>query len=350
MQHGGRLLGTGVYGCTFEPAPRCAGGSVFKTVGGLPAVGKLTTEDIKEELGLGRIIMGLPMARQYFAAAVDTCKPATPVQDPDASKCHILKDTSQLSLLAMPSAGADILKWARDLPRLARHYEQMFVHLLEAVIILQSADIVHNDIHMGNILVDERGVPRLIDFGLSFRIAEVKEWSDANMSTQFRPKYFMQAPEIHAWRMWINGVRQADGIAQLKELNPEYGVMERQFPGRAPMESALDQLMRTSKAVMMRDGAAFVRAYGSKIDCWRVGLCMWLLWDDMLKWSGLQQTEVWGRRDTIRRALAGLTDFNPRTRFTAKKALSLLDPNNRLAQYDQKAAQMNAAVRANIRS
>jgi hypothetical protein len=139
-------------------------------------------------------------------------------------------------------------------------------------------------------------------------------------------------------------------VAQLKELNPEYASMERQFPTRMTMEVALDQLMRTSKAVMMRDGGAVVRAYGSKFDCWRVGLCMWLLWDDMLKWRDFQGTAVWERREIIRRVLAGLTDFNPRTRFSAKKALGILNPNNRLAQYDQKAVQLNAAVRANIRA
>ncbi len=349
MQHGGRLLGTGVYGCTFEPAPRCAGGSVFKEVGGLPAVGKVTAEDVTSELGLGRKIMALPLARQYFAAPMDACKPVLPIQDPDVAQCDVLKDGGSLTLLAMPSAGIDIQKWAQNLPRLAANYERMFVHLLEAVVLLQTAGIVHNDIHMGNILVDERNVARLIDFGLSFRLADVKEWSDANLSTNFRPKYFMQAPEVHAWRMWLNRVRQADGVAQLKALNPEFGVMERQFPARLPMETALDQLMRTSRAAMENDGGAFVRAYGSKFDCWRIGLCMWLLWDDMLKWSGFQQTELWSRRELIRQVLGGLTDFNPRTRFSAKKALGLLNPGNRLAQPDAAGDKLAAALTANIR-
>jgi hypothetical protein len=33
-QTGGRLLGQGVYGCTFESAPHCAGGKVFKDIHG----------------------------------------------------------------------------------------------------------------------------------------------------------------------------------------------------------------------------------------------------------------------------------------------------------------------------
>jgi hypothetical protein len=350
MQHGGRLLGTGVYGCTFDPAPRCAGGSVFRSVGGMPAVGKITTEDTTEELSLGREIMALPLARQYFAAPVASCKPVMPLRDPDAGKCGITNGSEgDLTLLAMAGAGKDIMSWAADLQLLALHYERMFIHLLEGIVLLQSANIVHNDIHMGNILVDERGVARLIDFGLSFRLADIKGWSDSNLSTNFRPKYFMQAPEVHAWRMLLNGVRLGDGVAQLKSINTEYGDIERQYPARQSMIASLENLMRTSKAVMMRDGGAFVRAYGAKFDCWRIGLCMWLLWDDLLKWSGFQDTELWTHRDVIRRVLGGLTDFNPRTRFSAKKALGILSPNNRLAEYDQVAMRLAAAERANIR-
>ena len=332
-QSGGSLLGQGVYGCTFEPAPRCAGGSVFKKISGLPAVGKITTEDDGEELGIGKEIMALPLASQYFALPSKSCTPQMPIMDPDAQGCSIINESregTKYSMLIMPAAGQQLIKYGLNLVRLATNYKRIFIHLLEGAIIYQSAGYVHNDIHMGNILVDDVGVARYIDFGIAFHLADVKEWEDANLSTRFRPKFVWQAPEIHAWRMMLNRVRIADGVAQLKEMNPEYSSLEHQFPTRMSAVDSLTDLLATSKAVATKDGGAFLRAYGNRIDSWRLGLCMWFLWTDMLKQSSFVQTPLYGERELVRKVLGGLTDFDPRTRWGMKEALRLLDPNNRL--------------------
>ena len=335
MQVGGRILGQGVFGCTFDPAPRCAGGSVFKTIGGLPAVGKVTSEDIADELGVGKAIMSLPMATQYFALPSVGCKIGEEgVKDPDAKSCRVITESGEgttFSMLIMPAAGDQLLKWSLNLPRLATEYRRTFVHLLEGMIIYQKAGYVHNDIHMGNVLVDDKDVARYIDFGLAFKIADVKTWEDSNLGTRFRPKYIWQAPEVHTWRMVKNGVRVVDGVKQMKDINVELGRIEHQFPSRVPAEAALTALVKTSPEFVNMDGAAFVRRFGKKFDSWRLGLLMWMLWDDLLQWSGFMLTDIWSTRDVIRRALGGLTDFDPRSRLTATEALLILDPANRLA-------------------
>ena len=230
----------------------------------------------------------------------------------------------------MPAAGVQLLRWSADLPTLATNYKRIFIHLLEGMVIYQKAGYVHNDIHMGNILIDENAVARYIDFGLAFRLPDVKTWADSNLGTTFKPKYVWQAPEVHAWRMMLSGVRTEDGVGQLHEINAEYNKLEMQFPKRQTAAAALEDLMRRSKAVAARDGGAFVRAYGYRFDSWRIGLCMWMLWDDLLHWSGFHQTALWSERELIRRVLGGLTDFHPRTRWAAAAALAALDPANRL--------------------
>jgi hypothetical protein len=334
QQSGGRLLGQGVYGCTFDPAPRCPGGPVFKTIGGRPAVGKVTVEDIKDELAIGKAIMALPLAAQYFALPSAGCDTIERVDDPDVGSCKVITEAGEetkLSMLIMPAAGQQLMRWAASLPTLAKEYKRVFIHLLEGMVIYQKAGYVHNDIHMGNILIDEQAVARYIDFGLAFRLPDVKTWGDSNLGTTFKPKYVWQAPEVHAWRMMLSGVRLEDGVRQLHEINPEYAKLEGQFLVRKTAADALGDLMRRSRAVGSKDGGAFVRAYGYRFDSWRIGLCMWMLWDDLLHWSGFQQTEIWRERDRIRRVLGGLTDFHPRSRWSAATALAALDPSNRLA-------------------
>lgn len=334
VQKGGRLLGTGVYGCTFQPAPRCAGGSVFREIHGLPAVGKVTVEDPTDELSVGRTIMDLPLAQQYFALPTEGCKPAMPIEgDADSRRCKIITEAgrgSKFSLMAMPAAGQQLLGWAANAPRMADNYERIFVHLLEGMIIYQRAGYVHNDIHLGNLLVDAAGVARYIDFGLAFKVAEVTKWDDTNMGRRFSPKHIWQAPEIHAWRMYLNGVRLVDGLRQITEANPEYLRIQHQYPARKTALSAMTGFL-ASLYVARADMPAYVRQYGRRIDSWRIGICMWFLWDDLLAWPGFTRTALWGRRNVIRRVLGGLTDFDPVTRMEAAEALRILDPANRIA-------------------
>jgi hypothetical protein len=332
-QLGGNLRGKGVHGCTFEPAPRCAGGDVFRTVDGKPAVGKITDEDTRDELAIGRAIMSLPLARQYFALPSIGCRPADRYEDPDARSCNVITDagmTTQLSMLIMPEGGTQLSKWAdADLPRLSENYVRMFIHLLEGMLIYQKAGYVHNDVHMGNILVDDEGVARYIDFGLAFKPADVKKWSDMNLNRKFNSKHMLQAPEIHAWRMYLNGVRVDDGIRQLVHDHTEYEQLARQYPTRVSVHRALASFLSTSY-VAEEDVAGFAHKYGFGIDCWRLGLCFWWMWMDLLAWPRFRSTRLWTHHELVRKVLSGLTDFDCMTRLSARGALTLLDPTNRL--------------------
>jgi hypothetical protein len=336
-QIGGRLLGEGVYGCTFEPAPRCAGGDVFKTIRGLPAAGKVTVEDPKEETAIGKAIMSLPLAEQYFALPSISCPVSREEvrKDPEAVKCDILFEsplTARYSMLVMPFGGKDLQRWvATNYGRVASSYERILKHLLEGMIIYQRAGLIHNDIHMGNILVDDTGVARYIDFGLAFRLADIRTWADTNMNVKYKPKYVWKPPEVHAWCMVAGGVRLVDGLKQLKDIHPEYEKLELQFPSRKSALAALTELIQRSAAIRNRDGGAFVRAYATRFDAWRIGLCMWMVWDDLLRWPGIRDTALWSRRSIIRQVLGGLTDFFVPTRLDAVAALRILDPTNRLA-------------------
>ena len=328
MQTGGKLLGQGVYGCTFEPAPPCAGGPVFKKIAGRVPVGKIVDEDPTDELEIGKKIMALPLASAYFALPSAACKPLMPLLDPEAQGCRVITESGEgtkFSMLIMPEAGIPIIKYVMNLKRLADNYKRIFTHLLEGAVIYQKAGYVHNDIHMNNILVDEAGVARYIDFGLAFRPDAVTKWEDANLGSEFKPQYFMQPPEVHTWRMKLSGVRLKDGLRVLTEVNPEYVKMEHQFPTRKSVLAAM-----TGFLLQEDDGARILRKYAKKFDSWRIGLCMWVFWNDLLSIPAFRTTPLYKERETIREVLGGLTDFDPKTRLSVSDALRLLDPNNRL--------------------
>jgi hypothetical protein len=323
---GGAMLGKGVFGCTFKPAPRCAGGRVFESVAGRPAVGKVSDTDLSREVRYGREIMSLPLARNYFAAAITECTPEVPFTDPDAGRCEVLRDAgffTKFSMAVLPDAGTTLQKWtAADLTRAAATYERLFVHLLEGMVIYQDAGFVHNDVHWGNILVDERGVARYIDFGLTFRPAEVRRWKDLHIGTGFKPEYVYQAPEVHAFRLYMDRYSLAYGLARLRAKSSEYAELERTFPRRKTLEVAMGEMLRTVDQT--EEGlAAYMRAYGDRLDWWRIGLCMWQLWMDFCRdLPGFQESTLYReRRGVLMRVLGGMTEFDPRVRMSPAAAL-----------------------------
>jgi hypothetical protein len=329
QQQGGALVGKGVYGCTFRPVPRCAGGRIFERVAGRPAVGKVSDTDLGREVRYGRAIMSLPLARNYFAAPIDECKPAMPVEDPESGRCDVLRDAgffTKFTMAVMPDAGTTLQKWVpADLGRAVANFERLFTHLLEGMVLYQSAGFVHNDVHWGNILVDEKGVARYIDFGLTFRPEEVRVWKDAHFGTGFKPEYIYQAPEIHAFRLYMDRYSLAYGVARLRAKSGEYAALERTFPRRASLEAAMGDVLRTVDQT--EEGlAAYLQRYGERVDWWRIGLCMWHMWGDFCRdLPGFRESVLYrDRRDVILRVIGGLTDFDPRARMSPAEALAIL--------------------------
>jgi hypothetical protein len=253
-----------------------------------------------------------------------------PIKDEDAARCKLLGEGDELSMLIMPQAGKQLLRWSSsDLARTAHYYERIFIHLLEGMVIYQDAGIIHNDIHLANILVDSEKVARYIDFGQAFKLSEIKTMYDTNIGTSFRPKYIMQSPELHLWKMMLNGIREYSGISEMKQINPEYMDLVHQFPRRELPEKTWSRILHNNEYFRKRDIVAFLRTYGKRCDSWRIGLCMWFLWTDLLKEPALFRTSpIYNHRDSIRRALDGLTDFDIDARWDARRALRELDPTN----------------------
>lgn len=339
---GGRILGKGAYGCVFHPAPRCAGGTVFSKIGKskAPAIGKIILDDdtITDELELGKQLMKLPNAEQFFALPVTDCTPKLPIQDPDIKSCDVLTDAvkknpralSHISMLVMPYGGKELQDYSRDLKAVATHFKSILRHLCVGAKLYQNAGYVHNDIHIGNILVDSGGVARFIDFGLAFKPATIRSWDDAHLSRSFkaRSNYLWQPPEVLLWMMLMNNVPVVVGVKDVKRHNPELQLIENQFPSpnRRSFEGALLDLRSADPYFQRRDSVGFIKRYAKGFDAWRIGLTLWLVWHELLKWPMFRSWdggELYADKD-VRRVLEGLTDFDPRTRMTIVDACEIL--------------------------
>jgi serine/threonine protein kinase len=335
---GGALLGQGVSGCTFDHVPKCATGSTTKSVAGLSAVGKVAL-DVDDELRVGKAIMSLPLAANYFALPTSACTPKIPIEDPDIGDCDIINDLEDensesrvseqyLKTLVMPNAGRTIGQWSRNHEVLAANFVRVWRHLLEGMMIYQKAGYIHNDIHDHNVMVDDNAVARYIDFGLAYQPANVTTMASASLGKVFKPKYTWHAPEIQAWRMVLSNTRPVsveeivrDGIKQFETR--DYERLEQQFPGRLSAVQALTKYINATKPQLESDDfGTIARKYGVKFDVWRLGLIMWKLWDKLLTWKSLGGSHpIFEKSDKISHVLDGMTDFDVTTRFTPEEAM-----------------------------
>jgi serine/threonine protein kinase len=336
-QIGGRLIAKGVYGCVYEPLPFCADGPVFKKDG---LVGKITDRSIDHELGAGRVVMNLPGASEYFAVPFESCRPALPLADRDAGKCTVLKeadDKESIRMLIMPKAGVELSRWSLNRSRMMENFVPIFRHILQGIKLYHSAGYVHNDLHYGNILVEASGdrfIAKIIDFGLAFRIQDVHEWKDTMMSQRFSPKNDATPPEVYLWRMLLNRVKNKDGTYEVVPVSITKGTEELLEANQAlherihynprPLKETMLS-MSSMKEIRNKDVRTYMQKYGRKIDSWRIGITMWLIRDELIRAPGYKHSVLYRQEHDVRKLLAGLLQFDVRTRFSADEALALME-------------------------
>ena len=183
---GGKVIASGGYGCVFQPALKCEGETKRES----NKISKLMTErhatqefeeinNIKDELESIRnyqdyfLIYDATLCRPSKLTASDLTafgEKCTALPKNDITKKNINDKLDEVMALNIPNGGLPVDDYLYSDGSFQKMYEvhNSLVRLLKhGIIPMNEENIYHSDIKDSNILIDESGKARLIDWGLA---------------------------------------------------------------------------------------------------------------------------------------------------------------------------------------
>ena len=192
-KQGGKVIGSGGYGCVFRPALRCNGSRkrVSKTISKL-MFNKYVKREYMEITKYLPILQKIPNYKNYFIIeGANVCQPA-PLTRSDLSnfdvKCKTLKKRDinskninskldKLSSLNLQDGGVELGTYiysGLSLDGMKDLNMRMVQLLVNGILPMNKYHVYHADIKEANIVVDTSKYVRLIDWGLSMYTANGK--------------------------------------------------------------------------------------------------------------------------------------------------------------------------------
>ena len=166
---GGRLIAQGNTGCVFTPALHCK----YKKDDQKPAKGEQILTKLSDEYNanieytIATIIRGIPLWKNYFSVALSMCEPSMKQTEKDLPECKPLQKAPITTFRILPLTNAGLQIYRYKFPVATFDMMNFFTHLIGAGALLALFGVVHTDLHMGNIMVDDHTIPRIIDFNLA---------------------------------------------------------------------------------------------------------------------------------------------------------------------------------------
>ncbi len=329
---GGKMLGQGAYGCVFDKPLACKTGAVDEK----GKIGKLTLKsEAKMEMKLSSILRALPNADNYFGIIFDECaiKPRKNQKDPDLNKCEIINNygQSQYIQITMKYGGKSLDELrGRFNTKMINNYD-FTRHILEAGTLLLSKGIIHNDLHMGNVLLGPTKKPMIIDFGLSYQISMLTEKNTEKLLlNKFDPKYKQHAPELSILDAVYNGISLKENIySYILEKKKSTVILEKIWG--VSFKKGVEDLKAftvASKSIRDRDWFSFYKIYWPKLDAWAIGRILLMIYEELsFDYNFKEDATLTPKYKEI---ITGLLQTTPNRRLNCAQALSILDPMNPL--------------------
>lgn len=328
MLSGGKAIGHGSFSCIFKPAIRCRNPKL--QLHGNDVITKLLPiEDAKDEWSGAIKIQSIPGWRNYFAVAESVCRPI--ITSKDMQQCHLRKKYKRDTLYAlqMRYRGSQIrssnpLQSHRFSPQV--DCMDVIVHVLEAGALLVVHNIIHNDLHQGNIVMDTHDIPRIIDFNLSLNKDTVVDHIYSYQSTVSLPQY---SPDV----LILLGIHDhVDFQSMIHTIlsKPEIRLVLRMLR-MSPNHFISDVDTMIARDLFIKEGNFndWFRMYWTKIDSWAIGLYIIDLLHVVQHIPSCKE-QLHRHKRTLRMIIAYLCAFDPAQRFDCLQVLSVIRPKNRL--------------------
>lgn len=345
---GGRLLGQGSYGCVFSPPLLCSGKSQKRELG------KITKkDDAEKEIAVANKLRQMPLVGNYFLLPYpESCIPKelADQKDKELQLCAPLvreenplewSDTTQIF---EPYGGNQpfysILN-SKDLHPSRFDFYHFMQHLLEAGALLVKAGVSHFDLHPNNLLVDEKGVVRILDFGQAF---VSKSITDEVPEERWKELYFgieaantrphdvilnAEPPEVSI----MNGIRHqvsaSNAILYTVAGKPIFTDIERYLGiSKRKSQGELQRFWETSEAAKQGDWTKMYQLYWPGFDAWSIGAILLIVLKTQLTWPQFTEGAWKQKKTSVLQALRGLLHASPRDRLDCMEALVVFDPGN----------------------
>jgi len=165
-----RFLSSGAYGCVYYPGYNCEGKPLKKN--GL--VTKLVKDNFttQTEIVVGNHVRKhVPDYGKHFIVVSKQCHVDESKLDPLREGCKMLDRSRTRNYVLLYSVYLKSIELYDMIERGVRLYQllRFFFDLVHKVTLLTDTGIVHNDLHMGNVLYTSKGNLFVIDFGLSIK-------------------------------------------------------------------------------------------------------------------------------------------------------------------------------------
>jgi serine/threonine protein kinase len=317
------LLAEGTYGCVFYPALPCK-----KGVDTSKKVSKLTRIVNSElELDIANAIRTIPKWEDYYILSYeDNCsrKEIEKFYDQYKDKCDILHyvGSSQLTQLISPYGGMNLHKYIFP-DTFSMH--SFLKHMVQAVSQLHTLGYGHFDIHTKNILIDEKGVTRLIDFGKSVKGDKVDKELIERFSFPFTPSFDWQPPELAVMNAIQEGQPASRSVERVFEQKGAFRKMQTILGiSIVQQEKELREFWNFSQSAQSGRWDAFFRHYWRKFDVWSLGVLGVHILSQLLIRERFVRM-VWQKESaSVIPVLKGMVQADPRKRLTIEKVLELL--------------------------
>jgi serine/threonine protein kinase len=186
IKKGGKIIASGGFGCVFSPALKCHGttkresGKISKIM-----INKHAAAEYEEINSIKKKLDSIPNYEDYFLLNdVTLCHPAKLTNSDlegfsdkcktlikrDITKKNINTKLDEITSLNLPNGGLpvdDFLYKNGSFEKMYKVHVQLLDLLKNGIIPMNSKNIYHSDIKDSNVLIDESGKVRLIDWGLT---------------------------------------------------------------------------------------------------------------------------------------------------------------------------------------